>query len=268
MKARFKQIIWPLIYLVLIINVCISFILVFRSYYFRSIFVSGSSMEPTLHGDRGLNSYADYGIIDNHKSAINNLKRFQIITTYYPFKDSSDYIGGYVHGGENEIDPKESSYKIKRVYGMPGETIKFVVDETWVAEAKQYYDQYSEKAQYAARQAIQFYVKKTPADSFKKQNIKFKRKISTATFDKYKDFEVELGEDEYWVMGDNYSASADCFSKNAPIYRDNIVGVLIAIEGTCKINFKAKEHVDTTDDGTKDYYYECVDRKRHFPVFY
>ena len=268
MKNKFRHIIWPIIYLVLIINVCISFILVFRSYYFRSIFVSGSSMEPTLHGDRGLNSYADYGIIDDHDSAINNLKRFQIVTTYYPFPDSSDYVGGYKHGEKNEIDVKESSYKIKRLYGMPGETIRFVVDETWANEAKSYSDGYSEQAQFAAKQAIQFYVKKNGGDSFAKQEIKFKRKIAVANIDKYKNFEITLGDDEYWVMGDNYSASADCFSKNAPIYRDNIVGVLIAIEGTCKINFKTKEHVDSTEDGTKDYYYECVDRKRHFPVFY
>ena len=268
MKEKFKRIIWPIIYLILIVNVCISFILVFRSYYFRSIFVSGSSMEPTLHGDRGLNSYADYGIIDDHNSAISNLKRFQIITTYYPFADSNDYVGGYVHGQKNVIDTKESSYKIKRVYGMPGETIKFVVNEEWAEIAKKEFDPYSETAQYAAKQAIQFYVKKTSGDNFVKQNLKFNRKIAINNIDKYKEFERELGDDEYWVMGDNYSASADCFSKNAPIYRDNIVGVLIAIEGTCKINFKTKEHVDSTDDGTKDYYYECVDRKRHFPVFY
>ena len=228
-------------------------------------------MEPTLHGDRGLNSYADYGIIDDHDNAIKNIKRFQIVTTYYPFPDSQDYIGGYVHGEQNQIDQRESSYKIKRVYGLPGETILFLVDETWANQAKSFFDQYCEEAQYAAKQAIQFYVKHRDTDPFVRQTLKFNRKIAVANIDKYKNYQVKLGDDEYWVMGDNYSASADCFSKNAPIYQDNIVGVLIAIEGTCKINFKTRDHIETSDDnkeGTKDYYYECIDRKRHFPVFY
>ena len=267
MKEKLKKIIWPIIYLVLIVNVCLSFILVFRSFYFKSIFVSGSSMEPTLHGERGGN-YADYGIIDDHKIAINNLKRFQIVTTYYPFADSTDYVGGYVHGGNNVVDEIESSYKIKRVYGFPGETIKFDVNDEWLAIAKAQSDYFSEEAQNAARQAIQFYVKKNEGTGFVKQNLKFKRKIAIASIEKYRDYVVELGDDEYWVMGDNYSASSDCFSKNAPIYYDNIVGVLVAIEGTCHINLKTNKDVDVTDEGTKTYYYECVNRKRHFPTFY
>lgn len=267
MKAKLKKIIWPIIYLVLIINVCLSFILVFRSYYFKSIFVSGSSMEPTLHGEHGGN-FADYGIIDDHRTAINNLNRFKIITTYYPFEDSHDYVGGYKHGENNVIDEKESSYKIKRVYGFPGETIKFDINQDWYNVAKSQSDSYSETAQNAARKAIEFYVKQNEGDGFVKQNIKFKRKISINNLDKYRDYIVELGDDEYWVMGDNYSASSDCFSKNAPIYYDNIVGVLIAIEGTCHINLKSNKDTDVTDEGTKTYYYECVNRKRHFPVFY
>ncbi len=262
MKTRLKRIIWPLIYLVLIINVCISFILVFRSYYFRSIFVSGSSMEPTLHGVGD----HDYGIIDDHANAIKNLHRFQIITTYYPFADSKDYVGGYKRGEKNVIDESEASYKIKRVYGFPGETIKFVVDDEWKAEAQSHTtDKYSEAAQYAAQQAVRFYVKKSNGDEFEKQNIKFKRKINIDTLDSYNNYEYTLGEEEYWVMGDNYSASSDCFKKKAPIYLDNIVGVLIAIEGTCQI--ESSVNVDSTEEGTR-VTYKCTNRKRHLPVYY
>ena len=132
MKQKLKRIIWPIIYLILIINVCLSFILVFRSYYFRAIFVSGNSMNPTLKGG----SRADYGVIDDHKSAINHLKRFNIVTTYYPFAKSTDYKGGYVHGQDNEIDKNNSSYKIKRVYGLPNETIRFDIDDDWANEVE------------------------------------------------------------------------------------------------------------------------------------
>ena len=263
MKNKLKMILWPFIYLVLIINVCISLVLVFRSYYFKSIFVSGSSMEPTLHGN--VSGAVDYGIIDDHKNAISNLKRFQIITTYYPFPDSKDYKTPYVHGENNVIDEHDSSYKIKRVYGLPGETIRFELDEEYANAARSFANPYSEEAQDAARRAIQFFVKTNENEDFVKQNMKFKRKINIAKLHEYKEYEYTLGDDEYWVMGDNYSASSDCFTKKLPIYFDNIVGVLIAIEGTCKI--VGNVNIDSTEDGTK-VSYKCTQRKRHLPVYY
>ena len=269
MKSKFKLILWPVIYLVLIINVCISFVLVFRSYYFKSIFVSGSSMEPTLHGN--VADVVDYGIIDDHDSAINSIKRFQIITTYYPFADSKDYERPYIHnpdptkGEKNVISETDSSYKIKRVYGLPGETIRFELDNEYAEAAKSYKDSYSAQAQDAAQKAVQFYVKTNDNEGFVKQTIKFKRKINIAKIDDYKDYEFTLADDEFWVMGDNYSASSECFTKKAPIYKDNIVGVLIAIEGTRKI--VSSVNIDTTEDGTK-VSYKCTQRKRHLPVYY
>lgn len=262
MKTKLKRIIWPLVYLVLIINVCVSFVLVFRSYYFKSIFVSGSSMEPTLHGN--VSGDVDYGIIDDHKSAIDKIKRFQIVTTYYPFSDSRDYSGGYVHGGENKIDEYDSSYKIKRVYALPGETFKFSVNEEFANQAKSYTDSYSNQAQDAAQKAIEFYILNEKDNVFVKQDIKFNRKINISKIGDY-NYTKTLGDDEFWVMGDNYSASSDCHAKKLPIYYDNIVGVLIAIEGTCKIISSVV--IDPTDDGTK-VTYKCTNRKRHLPVYY
>lgn len=269
MKKKLKLIIWPIIYLVLIINVCISFILVFRSYYYRSIFVSGSSMEPTLHGI--VSERVDYGIIDDHNSAINRIKRFQIITTYYPFPGSSDYVGGYTPGETNTVDDKNASYKIKRVYALPGETIKFEIDEEYknIALEKGATSPYCEEAQYAAQKAIKVLIKGKNSDKFVEQKIKFKRKIDIHKFHEYEDFpETELEENQYWVMGDNYSASSDCFSKRSPIYKDNIVGVLVAIEGTCKIDAHIDPNATVDDpDGTK-VTYQCKQRKRHFPTYY
>ena len=264
MKRKIKLIIWPIIYLVLIINVCISFILVFRSYYYRSIFVSGSSMEPTLHGT--VSERVDYGIIDDHNSAINRIKRFQIITTYYPFPGSTDYKGGYTHGEVNIIDENEASYKIKRVYALPGETIRFIVNETLMAEAKAKgeIEPFGNETQDLAQKALQVEVVTTEGKTIQPK-IKFKRRIDTKKLQDYVGFEHVLNDDEYWVMGDNYSASSDCFSKRAPIYKDNIVGVLVAIEGTCKID----AHIDpsSTVDGTK-VSYQCKQRQRHFPTYY
>ena len=264
MKNKFKMIIWPIIYLVLILNVCISFILVFRSYYFRSIFVFGSSMQPTLNG---VGERVDYGIIDDHKNAIDNLKRFQIVTTYYPFPNSNDYVGGYKHGEKNVINEEDASYKIKRVYGFPAETIRFEVDlELYATIENAKDDEMSkEQKQETAQKCIKFFSKKTGDLQFVEHPIKFKRNIDISKIPSYNNFEYQLGEDEYWVMGDNYSTSSDCFSQipKQPIYYDNIVGVLIAIEGTCKIS----NNTDPGQEGTKKSY-KCTERKRHFPVFY
>lgn len=272
MKQKLKKIIWPVIYLILIINVCLSFILVFRSYYFRAIFVSGNSMNPTLKGG----SRADYGIIDDHKSAIDHLKRFNIVTTYYPFAKSTDYKGGYVHGETNEIDKNNCSYKIKRVYGFPGETIKFHVDDEDIVkvEALKNSGASYEQVADAINEAIKFSVKEVGSEEFTFPKITFKRLFKESSnyidVNKYKDFEYELGEDEYWVMGDNYCASFDCFSQDnrAPIYYDNIVGVLVAIEGTCKIFEKYSNKGNMDQDGTSEHYFECKERKRHMPVYY
>ncbi len=274
MKKKLKKIIWPIIYLVLIINVCLSFILVFRSYYFRAIFVSGNSMNPTLKGG----SRADYGIIDDHKSAINKIKRFNIITTYYPFAKSTDYVGGYKHGEVNTIDKNNSSYKIKRVYGLPGETIMFEVDDMWATKVEFLINSGAsvEETSDAISKAIIFKVKTVGSDEFVEQKITFNRLFKEGTnyvdLNKYKNSKpVELGEDEYWVMGDNYCSSFDCFSADnkQPIYYDNIVGVLIAIEGTCKIVDKFTNHSrSAADDGTSEHYFECKNRKRHMPVYY
>ena len=262
MKSKLKLIIWPLIYLVLIINVCISFLFVFRSYYFKSIFVSGSSMEPTLNGNSA--GFVDYGLIDDHKKAIDDIKRFQIITCYYPFADSHDYVGGYKHGKENTVNMDEASYKIKRVYALPNETIKFEVDEDLYNKAISYADPYCEEAQKYAQEALSVLVKKNGDLSFVKQEINFKRKIKISRMMDYANFEeYEHKDGEYWVMGDNYSASSDCFNKKEPIFYDNIVGVLISINGTCKITTK----VDENDDGTK-ISYRCKDRKIHWPKYY
>lgn len=272
MKQKLKKIIWPVIYLILIINVCLSFILVFRSYYFRAIFVSGNSMNPTLKGG----SRADYGIIDDHKSAINNLKRFNIVTTYYPFSKSTDYKGGYVHCETNVIDKNNCSYKIKRVYGLPNETIRFHTEQEDIdrIEALKNSGASYEVVAKEINEAIQFSVKEANSEEFITPKITFNRlyKESSAYIDlnKYKDFEYELGEDEYWVMGDNYCASFDCFSQDnkAPIYYDNIVGVLIAIEGTCRIFEKYSNKGNLEQDGTSEHYFECKERKRHMPVYY
>ena len=270
MKRKIKAIIWPVIYLVLIINVCFSFALVFRSYYFKSIFVSGESMQPTLNNNHS-DGKVDYGIIDVHRNVLSNLhrpeNRFKIVITYYPFKMSNDYDPAYVPGETNTLNPDTCSYKIKRLYGLPGETIRFSVDEEIAQQAKQkaadLNNKYAKDVQTLAAKAIHFYVTRD-GEEFEPK-IKFQRKIDIENFDNYNMEPRTLGENEYWVMGDNYSVSSDCMSKDIkePIYYDNLVGVLVAIEGRCNTDF-----IPSGTEAVSGSRYACKNREIHFPKFY
>lgn len=66
----------------------------------------------------------------------------------------------------------------------------------------------------------------------------------------------KLGEDEYFVMGDNWGNSSDS-SKLGPIKKTMINGVLIAIEGTCVLEITP---------GTGKLI--ASDFKYHWPTFY
>ena len=232
-RKKLKALVWPVIYLALIVGVCISSAMAFRSYYYTSIYVSGQSMEPTLNG---LGSVVDYGIIDAHKYVIDNMvknketkdrNRFKIITTYYPFS-RGDYPNGYVPGGKNEINEDTASYKIKRIYAFPGECFKFEADTN--------------------NNTVNFYVKSSEVLPWPETPVKitFNRKINLARYNYNYEHNTPLGENEFWVMGDNYTVSYDCFSEKKPVYYDNIVGVLIAIEGRCTISKN-----NTGEEGTK-----------------
>lgn len=160
-------------------------------------------MYPTLNRNQNSSRY-DFGIVDHHKSAINSIKRFDIVTTYYPW-ESLDYHLPYQIGDK---PLKTSEYKIKRVIALPNETFKIVNNDLFVLNDNNEFIQ------------IEF--------SFDRNGIN-KQKFSTSG-------EITLNDNEYWVMGDNWINSQDCLDVNQPIYTDNIVGVLVAIEGTCDSN--------------------------------
>lgn len=67
---------------------------------------------------------------------------------------------------------------------------------------------------------------------------------------------ITLGKDEYFVMGDNWGNSTDS-TKNGPVKKSMINGVLIAIEGTCILDYD-------TSTGKQ----VASDFKYHWPNFY
>ena len=234
---------------VLLAALCASGALVFHSYYYDLIYVSGSSMYPTLNGDddEKSGSKVDFGIVDAHQSALKNIKRFDIVSTYYP--DSTDYDLA------NKTLKPSAKKKIKRVVAMPGETFKIEKGSLYVLND----------------------------GTFEQIKYTFKTNPSTESGFKGKDTvaPITLGDDEYWVLGDNREASRDCATLNTPIKKENLYGVLVAIEGKgslyikryrCEIcgktyatkggNVCPNCYVDLTPE------YDVNNKHYHWPVFY
>lgn len=127
--------------------------------------VSGSSMEPTL-------SDGDNLIVDKISYRFHEPQRFDIIV--FPFL--------YEKG----------TYYIKRVIGLPGETV--YIDENGVIyiDGEALEENYGRETILSAGRAAQ---------------------------------PVQLGEDEYFVMGDNRNNSSDSRDQSVGnIKRDNIIG--------------------------------------------
>lgn len=233
--------------LVVLLCVCASGALFFHSYYYDLIYVSGSSMYPTLNGteDEKTGSKVDFGIVDSHKAAKKNIKRFSIISTYYPDEKDYDLETNTLRKGANK--------KIKRVIALPNETFKI--------EKGYLYVQKDEK--------------------FEMVSYTFKTNPRVETNFEGKDMgPLTLGNDEYWVLGDNREASRDCFTIGKPIKYSNIYGVLVAIEGKgslyikyyqcphCGAKYKQETHVCSKDSYPVEPVYDVNKKQYHWPKFY
>lgn len=285
MKSKFLKIIWPILYLILVLFVCGSGCMIFHSYYYKSIFVDGESMYPTLNGGTRISQYqSNFGIINPHEKAINEIERFNIITTYYPW-DEKDYSqettivsdDNFIEKAKLDYEPgtgrtplETAYYKIKRVVGMPGDIFKISNGEFYLLETnsifyKNIYGKTTEEIEkYRVEYGINYDI--DLAASFKKVDLPYERHFGqninikdTSIIQLAKDDE-EKCKNEYFVIGDNWGNSTDCATKKLPIYRENIVGVLVAIEGTCKI----VDGKSNSGNNNKT----CEERKYFKPIFF
>ena len=195
---------------VVIVAIIFSGVLFFHSYYYESVYISGSSMFPTLVGADENALYddsaeksrltADFGIMDSHQSAIKHIKRFDIISTYY----NDDYYPG------TDSIRYDATKKIKRVIGLPNETIKIENGYLYVLKGDQ-------------NELVNYPFTTNPA-----VDTKYTGKDIGPT---------PLGSDQYWVLGDNRQASHDSATEGAIRYKD-ICGVLVSIEGQGQLYIK------------------------------
>ena len=191
-------------YFLLVIALCVSVSIVFHNMYYELVYVSGTSMAPTLNGNDNEKdgTVVDFGIADYHKSAIKNIKRFSIVSTYY----SDDYDASQ----KLLANPK---IKIKRVVALPGETFKIEDSKLYIK------NETTNEFEYVA---YTFDIEPKVEEGYKGKDIT----------------EKTLKDNEYWVLGDHRNKSRDCGTLNDPILESYILGTLVAIEGQAQLKIK------------------------------
>ena len=170
--SRLKYVIEGLIYIALIV-VCVY---VVPKYVIQRTVVSGESMEDTLHDAESL-------LIDKISYRFVDPKRYDIIVFYPKGRDVDEYY-------------------VKRIYGLPGETIQIKENDIFI-NGEKIDDPYAKDAMSTGGIANEPYT---------------------------------LAEDEYFVLGDHRSVSQDSrftpessHDKNAPgpVKFENIAGKVI-----------------------------------------
>lgn len=233
LRIFLDKIVFSLYVVALVAAVCFSTFVWFQKYYFVSYWVNGQSMWPTLNSEiktaDGIPfnenklsmdgaTGVDLVISDPHDNVIDKIKRFDIIVCKYRSASESD--------------------KIKRVIALPGETF------------------YIESAPVNTESNGALYVlnDKTGTFEYIEQPVK-KEYITRADYPNYST-PTTLGENEYFVMGDNRLYSGDSRT-NGPVKRDNIQGKAIALVARCKVVY----NIDAGE-------YENIDINYMWPRFF
>lgn len=176
-RAIFMDVIFGIIVFLLL------FLIIIKTCFFSSI-VSQNSMEPTLHNN-------DVGLTDRVFYKLFGINRFDIIV----------------------IDRGGDVYYVKRVIGLPGETIIY----------------------YQSEDGDKLYINnKYIKEQFLTNEAKDKTCIATSNLCVTG---VTLGKNEYYVLGDNRSNSLDSrFESIGNIKYSDIIGRGFIKYGTCKVD--------------------------------
>lgn len=146
--------------------IIIAIIVPFRLFIAQPYIVEGSSMDPTFKD-------GDYLIVDQISNRFQEPGRGEVVIMRYP-KDPSKFF-------------------IKRIMGLPGETIAIKNGDVYITENNE------------------------------EAGKPIKIEESYIKFPKHDDFQMTLKEGEYFVMGDNRAGSSDSRSWG-PLPEKNIIG--------------------------------------------
>ncbi len=208
-------------------------------------FVNGMSMYPTLNADgrradgtplqwnRGSNSVGDmvdygYAKAGDKGNWRGDLKRFDIVVVYYPTDYQRDAEGHYIldAAGNKQLLPSADA-KIKRVIGMPGETIKLSyldVDNRVWGKTTLYPD--TEKEQELKPLYTEADYPAIGGYTYNYQRLHDKGEYTWT-----------LNDNQYVVLGDNRAYSTDCFdgANSFCVESDMIVGKAYLVIGLRKL---------------------------------
>lgn len=139
-----------------ILLIALAIVIPVRMLLFQPFMVKGSSMEPNYHS-------SDYLIIDEFSYRLREPQRGEVIVFQYPLNPSYRYI--------------------KRIIGLPGETIEIKSGEVFVSRNNGEFKKVDES----------LYLSKKVQEEWKNTNYN----------------PLTLKENEYFVMGDNRNNSSD-----------------------------------------------------------
>jgi len=160
-----KKFLWSVFEVAETIIIAVAAVFIVRSFIAQPFLVSGSSMEPGF-------SNGNYLLVDELTYRFRNPERGEVVVFKYP-KDTSSYF-------------------IKRIIGLPGETVEVKNGQVGIMSGG---------------------LPQTLREPYVLQ------KMDVA------DFTKTLGPDEYFVMGDNRNFSFDSRSWG-PLPKDDLVGVV------------------------------------------
>ena len=205
-KSKIKSLLLPIMYVGIAIFLSIGVCALFQKRYYLPVYIEGGSMKPTLNVDSTTRSEGGVTYIDNTEFGYVDQGK-QAIKKIKRFDILTTYYKeDYVSEGKLS---NNASFKIKRVIAMPNETFKIqdgvlsiYENDTWVIK------------------------------EFNFTHRSGNRDVAEKT----------LGNDEYWVLGDNWSDSKDSSNASVGAIKSSyITGVLVAIEGTCTVVMKNGE---------------------------
>lgn len=160
-KSIFRELLGWLIYILIIIG--LTYVII--TYVGQRTRVSGQSMEPTLHDGDNL-------IVDKISYRFSDPERFDIIVFPYKYE--------------------ENTYYIKRIIGLPGETVQVSDGYVYINGELLSSDIYGAEVMESSGIASQ---------------------------------PITLGEDEYFVLGDNRNHSTDSREPNVGVlHREDLLG--------------------------------------------
>ncbi len=244
-----REIVNGIALLLLVLTLSAASQLVYEYNRYRPFFVSGDSMYPFFnseairvnlatgekesHSDGNWGDYneagysyiCDYGLLDDKDGFIDRLERFDIVMSY--FDDDYSLEDGTLYSGDNHAP------KIKRLYAFPGESLYFT------DEGKLYIKEKGEKEyRYFAQNEL---IEQDGHLAETSLNAKYGSESNPVT----------LGDDEYFLVGDNRRSGKSNDSRfRGPIGRSHnlnpsypsgsyfLRGKIIALTG--KINLTIK----------------------------